>query len=103
MSQVLNPRARVSQARSGRFKKIKLIFCYSLFLSTIANLWNGQDFWGASSSSFAFLDVFPMITSGLRDFIQEPYSGSPGHVRLNSALVAMPLRGCIPVLSSRGR
>ena len=44
-----------------------------------------------SSGSFALLDVFPMITSGLRDFTQEPYSGSPGHVRLNCALVvAMP-------------
>ena len=44
-----------------------------------------------SSSSFALLDVFPMITSRLRDFTQEPHSGSPGHVRLNCALVAMPL------------
>ena len=43
-----------------------------------------------SFSSFALLDVFPMITSGSRDFTQEPYSGSPGHVRLNCALVAMP-------------
>ena len=43
-----------------------------------------------SSSSFTLLDVFPMITSGLKDFTQEPYSGSPGKVRLNSALVAMP-------------
>ena len=42
-----------------------------------------------SFSSFALLDAFSMITSGLRDFTQEPYSGSPGHVRLNSALVAM--------------
>ena len=43
-----------------------------------------------SSSSFAFLDVFPMITSGSRDFTQEPYSGFPGNVRLNSALVFIP-------------
>ena len=43
-----------------------------------------------SSSSFTLLDVFPIITSGLRDFTQEPYSRSPGHVRLNSVLVAMP-------------
>ena len=43
-----------------------------------------------SSNSFALLDLFPIITSGLRDFTQEPYSGSPGHVRLNCALVAMP-------------
>ena len=43
-----------------------------------------------SSSSFALLDVFPMITSGLRDFTQESYSGYPGYVRLNCALVAMP-------------
>ena len=43
-----------------------------------------------SSSSFALLDLFPMITSGLKDFTQESYSGAPGHVRLNSALVAMP-------------
>ena len=42
-----------------------------------------------SSSSFALLDVFPMVTSGLREFTQEPYPGSPGHVRLNSALVAV--------------
>ena len=42
-----------------------------------------------SSSSFALLDVFPIITSGLRDFTQEPYSGSPGYVHLNSALVTM--------------
>ena len=41
------------------------------------------------SRSFALLDVFPMITSGLRDFTKKPYSGSPGHVRLNSALFAM--------------
>ena len=43
-----------------------------------------------SSSSFALLDVFPMIISGLRDFTQELFSDSPGQVRLNSALVAMP-------------
>ena len=43
-----------------------------------------------SSCSFALLDVFPIITSGLRDFTQEPYSGSHGQFRLNSALVAMP-------------
>ena len=30
-----------------------------------------------------------MVTSGLRVFTQEQYSGSPGHVRLNSALIAM--------------
>ena len=36
------------------------------------------------------LNVFPTITSGLRDVIQEPYSGSPGQVRLNSVLVVMP-------------
>ena len=42
-----------------------------------------------SFSSFALLDVFPMITSGLRDFPHEPYSGCPGDVHLNSALVAM--------------
>ena len=45
---------------------------------------------GPSSSSFVLLDVFPMITSGLRDFTQEPYSGSPGQVRSNSALIAKP-------------
>ena len=44
-----------------------------------------------SSNSFALLDVFQMITPGLRDVTQEPYSGSPGHVRLNCVLVAMPL------------
>ena len=43
-----------------------------------------------SSSSFALLDVFPMITSDLRDFTQKSYSGSPRHVCLNYALVAMP-------------
>ena len=43
-----------------------------------------------SSSSFDLLDVFPMNTSGLRNFTQKPYSGSPRHVRLNYALVAMP-------------
>ena len=42
-----------------------------------------------SFSSFALLNMFLMITSGLRDFTQEPYSGSPGQVHLNSALVAM--------------
>ena len=31
-----------------------------------------------SSSSFGLLDVFPKVTSGLRDFTQELYSGSPG-------------------------
>ena len=42
------------------------------------------------SSLFALLDVFLMITSGLRDFTQEPYSGSSsGHVRLDSELVTM--------------
>ena len=34
--------------------------------------------------------MFPTITSGLKDFTQELYSGSPGQVRLNSELVAMP-------------
>ena len=43
-----------------------------------------------SASSFALLGVFPMITSGLRNFTQEPYSESPGHVRLNRVMVAMP-------------
>ena len=43
----------------------------------------------SSSSSFDLLDMLPMITSGLRDFTQEPYSGS-GQVRLNNVLAAMP-------------
>ena len=43
-----------------------------------------------SSSSLVLLDVFPVITSGLRDFTQEPYSGSPGQVCLNNVLVAIP-------------
>ena len=45
---------------------------------------------GPSFSSLVLLDVFPMITSGLRDFTQEPYSASPEQVRLNIALVAIP-------------
>ena len=43
------------------------------------------------SSSLVLLDVFPMIASGLRELTQEPYSGSPGLVRLSFALVAIPL------------
>ena len=42
------------------------------------------------SSSSVLLDVFPIITFSLRDFTQEPCSGSPKQVHLNSALVAMP-------------
>ena len=38
---------------------------------------------GPFSSSLVLLDVFPMITSGLRDSIQETYSRSPGQVRLD--------------------
>ena len=43
-----------------------------------------------SSSSLVLLDVFPMITSGLRDFTQESYSEYLGQVQFNSALVAIP-------------
>ena len=43
-----------------------------------------------SSISLVLLDVLPMITSGLRDFTQELYFGSPGQVRSNIALVAIP-------------
>ena len=45
---------------------------------------------GPSSSSLVLLDVFPMISYGLRDFTQEPYFGSPKQVRLNIVLVTIP-------------
>ena len=44
---------------------------------------------GPSSNATVFLNVFPMITSGLRDFTQEPHSDSPGQICLNIALVAI--------------
>ena len=42
------------------------------------------------SSLLFLLNVFPMVASDLRDFTQEPHSGSPGLVRFNVALVAIP-------------
>ena len=45
---------------------------------------------GPSFSSIVLLDLFPIISLGLRDLAQKPYSGSPGLVRLNIVLVAIP-------------
>ena len=42
------------------------------------------------SRSMVILNVFLMIASGLRYFTPEPHSRSPGLVRLNVALVAIP-------------
>ena len=42
------------------------------------------------SSSLVLLNVFSTIDFDLRDFTQEPYSGSLGLVRLNIALVTIP-------------
>ena len=45
---------------------------------------------GLSSSSLVLLDVSPMIASGLINFTHISYSGSPGQVHLNIALVVIP-------------